>query len=38
MFMAVGLAMSVLFLLFVDPILALIGASEATWEYAKNYL
>lgn len=34
----VGIVMSVLFLLFMDSILALIGASEDTWEYAKSYL
>lgn len=35
---AVGLAMSALFLIFMDSILLLIGASEDTWEYAKSYL
>lgn len=34
----VGIVMSVLFLLFMDSILALIGVSEDTWEYAKSYL
>lgn len=34
----VGLVMSALFLIFIDSILLLIGASEDTWEYAKNYL
>ncbi len=34
----VGLIMTVLFLAFMDPLLNLIGASEATWEYAKEYL
>lgn len=34
----VGIVMSVLFLLFMDSILLLIGASEDTWEYAKSYL
>ena len=35
---AVGLAMSAAFLVFMDQILALIGASEDTWEPAKTYL
>lgn len=35
---AVGIVMSVLFLLFMDSILLLIGASEDTWEYARSYL
>lgn len=34
----VGIIMSVLFLLFMDSILLLIGASEDTWEYARSYL
>lgn len=34
----VGLVMSALFLIFMDSILLLIGASKDTWEYAKNYL
>lgn len=34
----VGIIMSALFLLFMDQILALIGASAVTWEYAKTYL
>lgn len=34
----VGLIMSALFLIFMDPILSLIGASEDTWDYAKTYL
>lgn len=34
----VGIIMSALFLLFMDQILALIGASADTWEYAKTYL
>lgn len=34
----VGLVMSALFLIFMDSILLLIGASEDTWEYAKSYL
>ena len=34
----VGLLMSALFLLFMDPILSLIGASAETWAYAKTYL
>lgn len=34
----VGIVMSILFLLFMDSILLLIGASEDTWEYAKSYL
>lgn len=34
----VGVAMSVLFLLFMDQILSLVGASSDTWEYAKIYL
>lgn len=35
---AVGLLMSVCMLLFVDPILSLVGASEDTWGLAKTYL
>ena len=35
---AVGLAMSALFLIFMDPILTLVGASADTWEPAKTYL
>lgn len=34
----IGIGMSVLFLIFMDQILALIGASGDTWEYAKTYL
>lgn len=34
----VGLVMSALFLIFMDPILTLVGASADTWEYAKTYL
>lgn len=34
----VGIIMSVLFLLFMDSILLLVGASEDTWEYARSYL
>lgn len=34
----VGIVMSALFLLFMDFILLLIGASEDTWEYARSYL
>lgn len=34
----VGLAMSALFLVFMDSILLLTGASEDTWEYAQSYL
>lgn len=34
----VGTGMSALFLLFMNPLLSLIGASEDTWEYARNYL
>lgn len=34
----VGIVMSALFLLFMDFILLLIGASENTWEYARSYL
>lgn len=34
----VGVVMSVVFLLFMDSILLLIGASEDTWEYARSYL
>lgn len=35
---AVGLALSAAFLLFMDPLLTLIGASADTWEPAKTYL
>ena len=34
----VGVLMSVLSLVFMDQILALIGASAETWDYAKTYL
>ncbi len=34
----VGIVMAALFLLFMDTILALVGASEGTWAYAKSYL
>ena len=34
----VGILMSALFLLFMDPILSLIGVSAETWAYAKNCL
>lgn len=34
----VGILMSVFFLLFMDRLLSLIGASADTWEYAKIYL
>ena len=35
---AVGVLMSALFLIFMDQILALIGVSAETWDYAKTYL
>ena len=35
---AVGIALSALFLIFMDQILTLIGASAETWEYTKTYL
>lgn len=35
---AVGAAMSALFLIFMDEILSLVGASPDTWDYAKSYL
>ncbi len=34
----VGILMSVLFLVFMDPLLGAIGASADTWDYAKTYL
>lgn len=34
----VGICMSALFLIFMDPILGLIGASAETWDLAKTYL
>lgn len=34
----VGVLMAVLFLLFMDQILAFVGASAETWDYAKTYL
>ncbi|MGN0378389.1 MAG: MATE family efflux transporter [Butyrivibrio sp.] len=34
----VGIIMSILFLLFMNNILTLVGASKDTWEYAKIYL
>ena len=33
-----GLVLAVLFLVFLDPILAMIGASQDTWDYAGRYL
>ncbi len=33
-----GIALTVLILVFMDPLLSLIGASESTWEYTKTYL
>ena len=35
---AVGIVMTVLFLIFMDQILMLIGASQETWEFTKQYL
>ena len=35
---AAGILMSALFLIFMDPLLSLIGASEDTWGFAKTYL
>ncbi|MGM9670559.1 MAG: MATE family efflux transporter [Oscillospiraceae bacterium] len=35
---AVGIVLAAAFLLFMNPILKLVGASEDTWEYAKTYL
>lgn len=35
---AVGIVMSAVFLIFMDQILALVGASSDTWAYAKAYL
>jgi len=35
---AVGIAMAALFLVFMEPILSLIGASADTWEPARTYL
>ena len=35
---AVGVLMSALFLIFMDQILTMIGASAETWDYAKTYL
>lgn len=35
---AVGVVVMTLVLIFMDPILRLIGASQDTWEYAKQYL
>lgn len=34
----VGITMTVLFLIFMDNILLLIGASDDTWEFARSYL
>ena len=34
----VGIAFAALILIFMDPILKLIGASSDTWDYAKQYL
>lgn len=35
---AVGICMTILFLVFMEPLLSLIGASADTWELAKTYL
>ncbi len=34
----VGIIMTILLLVFMDPVLSLIGASAQTWEYARQYL
>lgn len=34
----VGVVMAALFLIFMEPILTMVGASEGTWAYAKSYL
>ena len=34
----VGIVMSAAFLIFMDPLLTLIGASADTWDYAKEYM
>ncbi len=34
----VGVVMAALFLIFMKPILTMVGASEGTWAYAKSYL
>ena len=34
----VGIGMSLLFLIFMDPLLAIVGASAETWDYSKTYL
>lgn len=34
----VGVIMAALFLIFMKPILTMVGASEGTWAYAKSYL
>ena len=34
----VGVIMAALFLIFMEPILTVVGASEGTWAYAKSYL
>ena len=34
----VGVIMAELFLIFMEPILTMVGASEGTWAYAKSYL
>lgn len=35
---AIGIIMSALFLIFMEQILALVGASPETWDYARTYL
>lgn len=35
---AIGIILSVLFLIFMDPMLSLLGASEETWEFTETYL
>ena len=34
----IGVIMAALFLIFMEPILTMVGASEGTWAYAKSYL
>lgn len=34
----IGIALTILMLVFMDPLLRLIGASDQTWEYTKTYL
>ena len=37
-FLIFGLVAGILILIFINPLLSLLGSSENTWQYAKDYL